>query len=130
MNGMVIPTSSCCLSHLLGSAYIESHRHRKAVDWTHVMKRLSDELYPQAEKIAMVMDNLNTRKLASFYEICESEEAHRLSRRFAIHYTPKHGSWLNMAGIELSALVRQCLNRRITDEGLERRSSRLGQATQ
>lgn len=64
------------------------------------------------------MDNLNTDKLASFYEAFEPEEAHRLSRRLEIHYTPKHGSWLNMAEIELSALVRQCLNRRISDQDM------------
>ena len=80
------------------------------------MKKLSDELYPTAETIVLVMDNLNTHKLASFYEAFEPDEAHRLSRRFELHYTPKHGSWLNMAEIELSALVRQCLNRRIPDE--------------
>ena len=64
------------------------------------------------------MDNLNTHKLASFYEAFEPEEAHRLSRRFEIHYTPKHGSWLNMAEIELSVLVRQYLNRRIPDQDI------------
>jgi len=61
------------------------------------------------------MDNLNTHKLASFYEAFKPEEAHRLSRRFEIHYTPKHGSWLNMAEIELSALARKCLDRRLPD---------------
>lgn len=79
------------------------------------MKTLSDVHYPDAEVIMIVMDNLNTHKLASFYQTFEPEEAHRLSIRFEIHYTPKHGSWLNMAEIELSALVRQCLNRRIPD---------------
>jgi len=101
---------------LAGKRYIETNSHRKAVDWAQVMKTLSDELYPQAEVIVLVMDNLNTHKLASFYEAFEPEEAHRLSRRFELHYTPKHGSWLNMAEIELSALARQCLNRRIADQ--------------
>ncbi len=101
---------------LAGKRYLETQTHRKAVDWAQVMKTLSDELYPQAETIVVVMDNLNTHKLASFYETFEPQEAHRLSRRFEIHYTPKHGSWLNMAEIELGALVRQCLNRRIPDE--------------
>ena len=78
----------------------------------------SDELYPDAEVIVLVMDNLNTHKLASFYATFEPEEAHRLSRRFEIHYTPKHGSWLNTAEIELSALTRQCLNRRIPDQDI------------
>jgi hypothetical protein len=101
---------------LAGKRYIETRSHRRAVDWAHVMKMVSDELYPEAEKIVLVMDNLNTHKLASFYEAFEPEEAHRLSRRFEIHYTPKHGSWLNMAEIELSALARQCLKRRISDQ--------------
>ena len=79
------------------------------------MKILSDVHYSDAEVIVIVMNNLNTHKLASFYQTFEPEEVHRLSRRFEIHYTPKHGSWLNMAEIELSALVRQCLNRRIPD---------------
>lgn len=101
---------------LTGKRYIETKAHRTSVDWAHAMKKLSDELYPTAETIVLVMDNLNTHKLASFYEAFEPDEAHRLSRRFELHYTPKHGSWLNMAEIELSALVRQCLNRRIPDE--------------
>ena len=101
---------------LTGKRYIETNSHRKAVDWAQVMKTLSDQYYPDAEVIVLVMDNLNTHKLASFYEAFEPEEAHRLSKRFEIHYTPKHGSWLNMAEIELSALVRQCLNRRIPDQ--------------
>ena len=103
---------------LAGKRFIETHPHRKSVDWAHVMKDLSDVHYPNAEVIVLVMDNLNTHKLASFYEAFEPEEAHRLSRRFEIHYTPKHGSWLNMAEIELSALVRQCLNRRISDQDI------------
>lgn len=81
------------------------------------MKDLSDIHYPDAEVIVLVMDNLNTHKLA-FYEAFEPEEAHRLSRRFGIHYRPKHGSWLNMAEIELSALVRQCMNRRIPNQDI------------
>ena len=101
---------------LAGKRYIKTNSHRKAVDWAHVMKTVSDELYPDAEVIVLVMDNLNTHKLASFYEAFEPEEAHRLSRRFEIHYTPKHGSWLNMAEIEFSALARQCLRRRIPDQ--------------
>ena len=103
---------------LAGKRFIETRSHRKSVDWAHVMKDLSDLHYPDAEVIVVVMDNLNTHKLASFYEAFEPEEAHRLSRRFEIHYTPKHGSWLNMAEIELSALVRQCLNRRIPDQDI------------
>ena len=103
---------------LAGKRFIETRSHRKSVDWAHVMKDLSDVHYPDAEVIVLGMDNLNTHKLASFYEAFEPEEAHRLSRRFEIHYTPKHGSWLNMAEIELSALVRQGLNRRIPDQDI------------
>jgi len=101
---------------LAGKRYIEINSQRTAVDWAHVMKTLSDQYYPDAEVIVLVMDNLNTHKLAAFYAAFEPEEAHRLSRRFEIHYTPKHGSWLNMAEIELSALVRQCLRRRIPNQ--------------
>lgn len=101
---------------LAGKRYLQTSSHRKAVDWAHVMKILADDLYPEAEVIVLVMDNLNTHKLASFYATFEPEEAHRLRRRFEIHYTPKPGSWLNMAEIELSALVRQCLKRRIPDQ--------------
>jgi len=99
-----------------GKRYIETHTQHKAADWAHAMQTVSDELYPEAEKIVVVMDNLNAHKLASFYETFQPEDAHRLSQRFEINYTPKHGSWLNMAEIELSALVWQCLNRRIPDE--------------
>jgi hypothetical protein len=101
---------------LAGKRHVEVTARRTAVDWAQVMKALSDEYYPEAEKIVLVMDNLNTHKPASFYEAFEPEEAHRLSRRFEIHYTPKHGSWLNMAEIELSALVRQSVGGRIPDQ--------------
>lgn len=103
---------------LAGKRYVETTSHRKIVDWAQLMKMVSDELYPEADVIVVVMDNLNTHKLASFYATFEPEEAHRLSRRLEIHYTPKHGSWLNMAEIELSALTRQCLDRRIPDQDL------------
>jgi hypothetical protein len=79
------------------------------------MRMVSDELYPEAEKMVMVLDNLNTHVPAAFYLAFEPEEARRLVERFEFHDTPKHGSWLNMAEIELSALTRQCLNRRIPD---------------
>ena len=101
---------------LAGKRHVEVTSRRTAVDWAQVMKALSDEYYPEAEVIVLVMDNLNTHKPASFYEAFAPEEAHRLSQRFEIHYTPKHGSWLNMAEIELSALVRQCLGGRIPDQ--------------
>ena len=80
------------------------------------MRELSDVHYPEAEKIVVVMDNLNTHSPASFYEAFAPEEARRLTNRFEFHYTPKHGSWLDMAEIELSVLGRQCLDRRIPDK--------------
>ena len=101
---------------LVGKRYIEITDQRLREEWAQVMQKVSDELYPQAEKIGVVMDNLNTHTPAAFYQLFEPEEARRLVERFEFHYTPKHGSWLNMAEIELSALVRQCLDRRIPDK--------------
>jgi hypothetical protein len=80
------------------------------------MQDLADTVYPRAEKIVIVMDNLNTHSPASFYETFEPEEARRLINRFEFHYTPKQGSWLNMAEIELGIIIRQCLTRRIGDK--------------
>ena len=85
-------------------------------DWAEAMRELADVHYPHAEKIVVVLDNLNTHDAASFYEAFSAPEAHRLAHRFEFHYTPKHGSWLNMAEIELSVLGRQCLDRRIPDK--------------
>jgi len=94
---------------------------RTAVDWAHYMRLLIDKHYPDAERIVLVMDNLNTHKKASFYEAFPAPEAKRLADKLEIHYTPKHGSWLDMAEIELSILSRQCLERRIeTKEELQR----------
>lgn len=90
--------------------------HRKKVDWAHAMKELADGHYATAERIVMVMDNLNTHNKSSFYEAFSPEEARRLCERFEFHYTPKHGSWLNIAEVEFSILSRQCLNRRIPDQ--------------
>jgi transposase len=84
-------------------------------DWATYIKKIVNELYPTAERITLVCDQLNTHTLAALYETFPPEEAHRLARKLALVYTPKHGSWLNMAEIELSALSRQCLNRRMTD---------------
>lgn len=86
---------------------------RTAVDFAEVIRELIDECYPDAKKIVLVMDNLNTHKLASLYEAFAPEQARRLAERLEIHYTPKHGSWLDMAETELSVLARQCLNRRL-----------------
>lgn len=101
---------------LVGKRQIEITDQRRRIEWAKVMRKVSDELYPDAEKIVVVLDNLNTHTPAAFYLVFEPGEARRLAQRFELHYTPKHGSWLNMAEIELSALVRQCLNRRIPDK--------------
>jgi len=86
--------------------------HRKAVDWAQFMKEEVIDRYPDATKIVLVMDNLNTHKLASFYEAYPPEEASQLADRLEIHYTPKHGSWLDIAEIELSVMQNQCLGER------------------
>lgn len=95
---------------------------RTAIDWAHQVKWLVDEAYPDAEKIVLVMDNLNTHTTASLYKAFPPDEAFRISQKLEIHYTPKHGSWLDIAEIELSALTVQCLlNARIpTLEDLKR----------
>jgi transposase len=89
---------------------------RTKVDFAHEMQWLVDIGYPEAEVICVVLDNLNTHKIASLYEAFEPAEARRIARKLELHYTPKHGSWLNMAEIELSVLQQQCLDRRIPDE--------------
>ena len=101
---------------LAGKRYVKVTDQRTRKDWAIAMQELSDGIYPQAEKIVIVMDNLNTHSSASFYETFEPDEARRLINRFEFHYTPKHGSWLNMAEIELGVLIRQCLTRRIADK--------------
>lgn len=103
-------------------APLEAWRHLKVtdrrtmIDWAQCMRDLVDLHFPDAEVIVLVMDNLNTHKLASLYEAFPPAEARRIAEKLEIHYTPKHGSWLNMAEIELSVLSRQCLNRRIPDQ--------------
>ena len=101
---------------LAGKRHVKVTDQRTKKDWAVAMRELSDVHYPEAEKIVIVMDNLNTHSPASFYETFTPEEARRLINRFEFHYTPKHGSWLDMAEIELSVLGRQCLNRRIPDK--------------
>jgi hypothetical protein len=100
---------------LAGCRHVEVTQRRTAVDFARVLRVIADELYEDAEKIVLVMDNLNTHKLASLYQAFEPAEARRLSERFEVHHTPKHGSWLNMAEIELSVLARQCLDQRFGD---------------
>lgn len=96
-----------------GNRHVEITERRTRVDWAHFIKGMLDERYCNAEKVVLVMDNLNTHSTTSLYEAFPPDEARRLAQRLEIHYTPKHGSWLNIAEIELSVLKRQCLARRI-----------------
>ena len=96
-----------------GKHHVSVHEHRTAIDWAQKIQYLSDVMFPDAEKIILVMDNLNTHKAASLYKAFPPAEARRIIKRLEIHYTPKHGSWLNMAEIELNVMTRQCLSRRI-----------------
>jgi transposase len=100
-----------------GWRHVEVTARRTKLDFAQQMKWLVDERYPEAEVIRVVLDNLNTHGPGSLYEAFEPAEARRLVERLEFHYTPKHGSWLNMAEIELSILQRQCLSRRIAGEG-------------
>ena len=104
-----------------GWRHVEVTQRRTKTDFAHQMKWLVDERYPEAEVIRVILDNLNTHGPGSLYEAFEPGEARRLSQKLEFHYTPKHGSWLNMAEIELSIMQRQCLNRRIADEATLKR---------
>ena len=101
---------------LEGWRHIEVTDRHTAVDFAHMLRHLSDTHFPGAKKIVLMEDNLNTHKPASLYEAFPAAEARRLVARFEWHYTPKHGSWLNMAESELSVLAGQCLDRRIPDK--------------
>jgi hypothetical protein len=98
---------------LCGRRGVKATERRTRADWAEFIRELVDEHYPEAKQIVLVMDNLNTHTLGSLYEAFAPEEARRLAEKIEIHYTPKHGSWLNMAEIELSVLARQCLARRL-----------------
>jgi hypothetical protein len=98
-----------------GKRHVKITEHRKKVDWAVFIKEMLDTRYPNAEKVVLVMDNLNTHSTSSLYEAFPPQEARRLAQRLEIHYTPKHGSWLNIAEIELSVLKSQCLDRRIPE---------------
>jgi DDE superfamily endonuclease len=98
---------------LTGWCHVQARERRTRVDWAHTIRELLDEHYPAAERVVLVMDNLNTHTRGSLYEAFPPAEAKRLADRLELHYTPKHGSWLNIAEIELSVLGRQCLHRRI-----------------
>ena len=106
---------------LLGWRSVVVTERRTAVDFAEVLRWLAEDLHPDADQIVLVLDNLNTHKLASLYEALPPEQARRIAERLEIHHTPKHGSWLNVAEIELSVLARQCLDQRIeTAEALRR----------
>ena len=96
-----------------GRRRVSCRDSRTRIDWALEVRRLLEEDYPQARKVRLVCDNLNTHHIASLYEAFPAEEARALARRLELHYTPRNGSWLNMAEIELSVLSRQCLDRRI-----------------
>ncbi len=100
-----------------GKHHASVREHRTATDWAEEIKYLSDVMYPDAEKTVLVMDNLNTHKAASLYKKYPAAEARRIIKRLEIHYTPKHGSWLDIAEIELNVMTRQCLSQRIDDIG-------------
>jgi len=105
----------CWVEPLAGWRRVDAQPRRTKIDWAGQVKRLLCVDYPEAETVVLVMDNLNTHGIGSLYEAFEPAEAHALAQRLEIHHTPKHGSWLNIAEIELSALTRQCLDRRIDD---------------
>ena len=101
------------LTALSSRAYAESTRTR--IDWAHGVDHLLSVEYPDADKVVLVMDNLNTHSIASLYQAFSPQKAYAIPGRLEIHHTPKHGSWLNIAEIELSCLTKQCLGRRIAD---------------
>jgi DDE superfamily endonuclease len=104
-----------CTEPLTGWRTIAISAQRTAVAWAHPIKYLLDDCYPDADKVIWVCDNRNTHKLASLYEAFEPQEARRLAQRLEIHYTPKHGSWLNSAEIALRVLTKHCLDRRVAE---------------
>lgn len=112
-----VRNGTCCIflftETLSGWRHVEPQEHRTKVDWAQQIKHLLECNYPDCRKIRLVMDNLNTHSISSLYEAFPPEIARKLAMRLEIHYTPKHGSWLNIAEIELSAMTKQCLNRRI-----------------
>lgn len=99
---------------LTGRCHAEARQRRTRVDWAKEIRALLEDYFPEAPKIRLVLDNLNTHVIASLYEAFPPEKARRLAKRLEIHYTPKHGSWLDIAEIEISVLARQCLSRRLS----------------
>ena len=116
MNAMAPPTLFMMFAPLEGWRHVKVTDRRTAIDYAHVIRDLSDVHFSDAAKIVLVQDNLNTHKPASLYEAFPAAEARRLVERFEWHYTPKHGSWLNMAESELGVLASQCLDRRIANK--------------
>lgn len=98
---------------LAGKHHVSVREHRTAIDWAEEIKYLVDIMYPDKKKIIIVMDNLNIHKASSLYKAFPAKEARRIIKKLEIHYTPKHGSWLDIAEIELNVMTRQCLSRRI-----------------
>jgi len=105
----------CWVEPLRGWRRVAAHPRRTKVDWAHQVARMLTADYRDAKTVVLVMDNLNTHGIASLYEAFDPKMAFGLAQRLEIHHTPRHGSWLNIAEIELSALTRQCLDRRIED---------------
>ena len=100
---------------LRGWRHVDAQPRRTKIDWAHQVERLLTVDYPDADTVVLIMDNLNTHTIGSLYEAFEPAQAFALAQRLEIHHTPKHGSWLNIAEIELSVLARQCLDRRISN---------------
>jgi DDE superfamily endonuclease len=105
----------CWVEPLAGWRRVDARPQRTRIDWAHQVQRVLTVDYPDADSVVLVMDNLNTHGIASLYEAFDPATAFALAQRLEIHHTPKHGSWLNIAEIELSTLTRQCLDRRIDD---------------
>ena len=103
-------------AQLLGFRHVEVTDRRTSIDFAHICRDLVDTHFPDVEKITLVCDNLNTHKPASVYKAFDPDEAKRIAEKLQFHYTPKHGSWLNIAEIEFSVLSRECLSRRIPDQ--------------
>ena len=101
---------------LQGVRHVEVTDQRTSIDFAHICRDIVDVHFPDAEKVLIVCDNLNTHKPGSLYKAFDAQEAERIAEKLEFHYTPKHGSWLNMAEIEFSVLRRQCLSRRIPDQ--------------
>ena len=100
---------------LIGKCHLHVRGRKTGIDWANEIKTLLEVYYPESKRVCLVCDNLKTHSIASLYKAFPAEEARRLARRLEMHYTPKHGSWLNIAEIELHSLTKQCLERRIPD---------------